>query len=394
MYDLNVPLISWKNSPREGWSSTEASAVAQSSNKAIASTIWQGVEKEQHAMIKRLISTGYSTIAISHKIYGNEKLSSDMNALSVIPDSVLHLQEEVFSKKRKRNVTIASRSDKSRTKGLKILKRLNVVIEHESELANYSYNIDSKTKNILLSYDIIAFSPRNEAVLSAICKSQNIFFCDVIMLDYTAGRGNVQLPFKLKTSYVSAATERGIAFELDYASALIDFSKRKAFVQASRQLLNACLGVLKPKPRIIVCSGDRVLDGRDYASMVLRSGRDMINFCQVVLGLKPDLASKVLGEHAWRVMERGQNRKLGKVKNESVAFVVLPFAGEKVVVGGANDEEDEEEDDNGQVAPDGKEKVVDKEQNEPNNHPNGHSSSTSRGDNDHDDDDDGFMKFS
>jgi RNase P/RNase MRP subunit p30 len=390
-------------------SGAAAVVVAQSSNKA-KTTTWQGLEKEQQALIKRLISTGYSTVAISHLIYGNEKISSNMNATSVIPDSVLNMKEEgeeqTLSKKRKRNASTTSRnsnsSTNSRTKGTRMLRRLNVVIEQESDLANYSYNVDSKTKHILLSYDIIAFSPRNETVLSAICKSQNLFFCDIIMLDYTAGRGNVQLPFKLKPSYVSAATERGIAFELDYASALIDFSKRKAFVQASRQLLNACVGVLKPKPRIILCSGDRVLDGRDYASMVLRSGLDMVNFCQVVLGFKPDLASKVLGEHASLVVERGQNRKCGKVKNEIVTFVVV--RGDEIVGGveghevDAEEQEAENDDDDfdDRVEKHEKGEEVDNEQNKHSLKGNdlhvGVNSKSSHDDDD--DDDDGFMKFS
>lgn len=385
MYDLNVPLISLKNSQIEGWSSTEASLVAtaaQSNSKKAKASIWHGIEKEQKALIQRLIHTGYSTIAISHTIHGNEKPSPDIDATSVIPDSLLDvvLQEpEIISKKRRRNVTTTATNTNTttgRTKGTTtILRRLNVIIEQESDLANYSYNIDSKTRNILLSYDLIAFSPRNEAVLSAICKSQNLYFCDIIMLDYTAGRGNVQLPFKLKPSYISAATERGIALELDYASALIDFSKRKGFVQASRQLLNACVGVLKPKPRIILCSGDRVLDGRDYTSMVLRSGMDMNNFCQVILGFKSDLACKVLGEYACLVVERGQFRKFAKVKNQNgVTFEVVSCSKGDEVNGGNDDEEEEEEVDKGQVEKQKEQEAVYRD--------------------DDDSDDEGFMKLS
>jgi hypothetical protein len=99
---------------------------------------------------------------------------------------------------------------------LKILKRLNVIIEQESDLAFYGYDhentITSNTgrtseqeriKEILQSYDLIAFSPRNETVLSTICNSQKLFYSDIIMLDYTSGRGGVQLPFKLKKGYVA-----------------------------------------------------------------------------------------------------------------------------------------------------------------------------------------------
>jgi hypothetical protein len=140
--------------------------------------------------------------------------------------------------------------------------------------------------------------------------------------------------------------------------------------------------------------------------MVLRSGLDMVNFCQVVLGFKPDLASKVLGEHASLVVERGQNRKCGKVKNEIVTFAVV--RGDEVV-GGVEGEghefdaeeqeaenDDDDDDDDKTVEKHEKDEEVDNEQNKHSLKGNDlHVGVNSKSSHDDDDDDDvGFMKFS
>ena len=359
IHDLDVPIILTKN---QGGPSSDALLLK---SKKAKPTIWRGSNEEHIALIQRLTATGYSTIALSHQVTGGVKVGED-EAHIAIPDSICNSFISINSKRRRVLANDSELVVKMKAKGgnqnhnqcgvPKILKRLNVIIEQESDLAHYSDNIDNNNvKEILTSYDLIALSPRNETVLSAICNSQNLFYSDIIMLDYTAGRGGVQLPFKLKPSYISAATKRGITFELPYGPALIDPSKRKAFVQASRQLMNACVGVMnvKPKPRIIVSSGGRVLDGRDYGAMVLRSSGDIMNFCKVVLGFKDDLVAMVLGEHALQAVERGRNRKCGRVCGGAISAGDVTY--QATVMVGAGDEgegEDEDEDDGLRVGED------------------------------------------
>jgi hypothetical protein len=110
------------------------------------------------------------------------------------------------------------------------------------------------------------------------------------------------------------------------------------------------------------------------------------------------LASKVLGEHASLVVERGQNRKCGKVKNEIVTFVVV--RGDEIVGGveghevDAEEQEAENDDDDfdDRVEKHEKGEEVDNEQNKHSLKGNdlhvGVNSKSSH------DDDDGFMKFS
>jgi len=340
MHDLNVPLILTKNQGTAA--DRESSLLLSKSSKKTRPTIWRGTNKEQSALIQRLGSTGYSTIALSHEVHGRVKPDQD-EADIAIPDSMVnYLISENSSVSRKRKAC-GSKEEKAgpiniietgSAHNLKILKRLNVIIEQESDLAFYGYDhentITSNTgksseqeriKEILRSYDLIAFSPRNETVLSAICNSQNLFYSDIIMLDYTSGRGGVQLPFKLKKGYVAAATKCGLAFELPYGPALIDPAKRKALVKAARQIMNASVGVLNPRPKIIVSSGGRILDGRDYGAMVLRSSDDILNFCKVVLGLNlKGGISSILCEHAREAVERGRNRKKGKISANAVTY--------------------------------------------------------------------------
>lgn len=80
-------------------------------------------------------------------------------------------------------------------------------------------------------------------VLLTLCQ---IFYSAIsfhwITIHITSGRGGVcgiiQLPFKLKSSAIRAAPDRGVLFELPYGSALVvDMSKRKAFSTNSTIIL-------------------------------------------------------------------------------------------------------------------------------------------------------------
>ena len=393
MYDLDVPLVlaTNKGTQHTGTKSTSAKKSGSRTNAKAKPTAWRGTDKEQHAIIQRLASDGmgYSTIALSHTVHGIVVPGRD-DADIAIPDSILisgrnkdcndndngygrksSSSSSSSSKKSKsEDVHVSSRqngsSSSTNKSPLKIIKRLNIIIEQESDLAHYSYNdyyvhnhhqsnTSSTTKpkpgqqrsihQLLQCYDLIAFSPRNETVLSAICNSKNLFYVDILTLDYTAGRGGVQLPYVIKKNYIQAASRNGfgLTFELPYGPALLDPNKRKAMVQAARQFQNASLGVLKPKPRLIVSSGGRILDGsgsgRDYGGMVLRSAGDILNLCKVVLGLGVDvnanvngngkrnsgddrIVKKLMGENSMLAVNRGRNRRFGKMYDGSLTFQV------------------------------------------------------------------------
>jgi RNase P/RNase MRP subunit p30 len=368
-YDLNVPVLS-----STGSTSTSSTTTSNSTtNRKASPTTWRGSKAEQRAIVQRLNETGYSTIALSHQIHGRVKPNQDESHLTIPLDDLLDFNlglsshnsiknntssateaSSSFSNKKKRrdpngNTIVNNNNNNTNNTNnntkMKILKRLNVIIEQESDLASYSTKANQETQTILSSYDIIALSPRNETTFTAICNSPLLKYCDIILLDYTAGRGNVQLPFKIKSSHIAQATRNGLAMELNYAPAILDPAKRKAFILASRQLMTAAaaVGIIQPKnlklrlkPRIIISSGNRFVDGdggRDHGSMALRSSGDIAHFSRVVLGFTDSL---VLGlgvgdvhvhtssNIMQAVVDRGQNRKLKRVvgKEKGVVYQV------------------------------------------------------------------------
>lgn len=340
--DLDVPLVLKSNS------GGAASVSLSSSNKKKAKpTKWKGQKEELISLISMAENAGYSYIAVSHLVHGQVKESSDQVFGSTI-ESVI----ENVKKRRKECYNRAVLNNP--VADVKILKRLNVVIEQTSDLVHFSDGIDDKMKSILNSYDIIALSPRNETVFTAICNSKNLFYSDIIILDYTAGRGGVQMPYRLKKSDISAAASSGLSFEIPYAAAIIDPTKRKAFVQTARQFLNASLGVTRPSPRVIISSGSRILDGRDFGAMSLRNPSDILNICKVMLGFQDRVVSKMLTESATETIQRGQNRKNGRVCHLNLTYEVLDtneiLSENKVAVHkrqkeevSSEDEEDDEE---------------------------------------------------
>jgi len=380
-YDLNVPLASSANSSSS--SSTNSSNTSTTTGRKATPTTWRGSKVEQRAIVQRLNDTGYSIIALSHQVHGRVKPNQDESHLTIPLDAFLDMDIHMglsshnntsasatvssssSSKKKKRDpngnsIAINANNNKQTKMKLKILKRLNVIIEQESDLASYSTKANQETQTILSSYDIIALSPRNEKTFAAICNSPLLKYCDIILLDYTAGRGNVQLPFRIKSSHIAQATRNGLALELNYAPAILDPAKRKAFIQASRQLMTAAaaVGVIQPrklKPRIILSSGNRFVDGdggRDHGSMALRSSGDIVHFSKVVLGFTDSLALGVGSMHTCsmqEVVDRGRNRKLKRVVGKEKGVVYQVTIGNHGTMDNDDGDENENEKEEAQV---------------------------------------------
>ncbi len=70
------------------------------------------------------------------------------------------------------------------------------------------------------------------------------------------------------------------------------------------------------------------MDERDYCAMVLRSSGDILNFCKVVLGLNlKGGISSILCEHTLEAVERGRNRKKGKLCAGAATYQLSDEAG-------------------------------------------------------------------
>jgi len=321
-YDLDVPLVAVKNNSNI------------TSDPVNASLFW----RQHQPILQRLHSTGYSVVALSHTVFGKIDLQRD-SASNRFPSPLIFPQHAAIQSLS--STDGAPRQQSSPTSPsvppLRILKRLNVVLEQVSDLTYYSLPLDSKSTSsdstsptrtttnnnpyhdFLREYDIIAMSPRNDTVFSTICTTAHLLWVDVLTLDYTSGRGGVQLPFSLKSSSsnISLAISQGLTFEIPYSPAIMDSAKRKALVQSTKQFQMVTNTSNSSSIPLILSSGNRrrPTTNEDVGSMAFRQPGDLQNFCQVVLGFQGIVAKKLLQDHAQRVVERGQGWKLKGNRN-------------------------------------------------------------------------------
>jgi RNase P/RNase MRP subunit p30 len=256
-------------------------------------------------VLDRLFLVSYTTAAVSHVVYGRPRMKEDnIESLLQLPSST-SLKSTSTDTKRESAERAAKRSKPEAIPPIRIVKRLHAVVENLSDVGVYTRTTGTEnndTLNLLQEYDLVSLAPRNDATFQAACCASE---ADIVTLDYTAGRGGVQLPFRIRPSDVKAVVQRGAAFELHYAPALLHINQRKALVQTARSLQMASVGV-RPKPRILFSSGDRnVMGDSDMGAMALRSPGDLINLLQTVLCLDATMAHDALGESGTSILERG-----------------------------------------------------------------------------------------
>ena len=270
-------------------------------------------------MVERLSSIGCTRMAFSHIVYGSPRMEDNVASLLQLPSQKRATGESVGEDTQQ----TAKRSKWDHANAIQIAHRLHAVVENLSDIGVYSKTNateNASTLSLLQSYDLVSLAPRNEATFQAACSASE---ADIITLDYTAGRGGVQLPFRIRPVDVRAVVQRGAAFELHYAPALLHINRRKAMVQTARSLQMASIGV-RPKPRLIFSSGDRNVTGDvDMGAMALRSPGDLINLLQTVLGLDASVSHDALGASASSILERGRLRRLGQLESRKMIDVYM-----------------------------------------------------------------------
>jgi RNase P/RNase MRP subunit p30 len=254
-------------------------------------------------IMTRLSSTGFTHMALTHTIYGRPKPGDD-KATKAIPSSLWSSEQnngsEPTKKKRKTTQNPPSEADAS----IKVLRRIHGVLENLSDVGSYLSN--GPDAALLNEYDLISVAPRNEATFQSVCASATMV--DIITLDYSSTRG-LRLPYKIKAADVQAVMDRGAAFEINFAPALLKSKLRKALVQTCRELQTASLG---KKPLVLFSSGDRTYEDSDVGVMALRMPGDLSNLMQVLLQFDPTTANRAVGPTALDVLERAEERRWGK----------------------------------------------------------------------------------
>lgn len=279
-------------------------------------------------LIDRLTLSGYSTAAFSHTIYGQPDLKKD-KVDNCLDNMIQNFTTTNVDNPKMKNKEEEKKQPESSSHSIKLLKRLNVIIEELSDVALYSGEEQEEQNNpnkkpepemnmntFLNSYDIIAISPRNDAVFGAVCS--NAHACNVIILDYTTGG---RLPFKLRPFDIAAATKRGAVFEICYASAIINPDKRKYFIQTGREFfLSSTLQNIKAS--LIVSSGKRIdSDGVDIGPLALRSPQDISNVIEVLFGLDTSNKRQIrscLSSNPSNLIQQIINKKSGKSFNTNI----------------------------------------------------------------------------
>lgn len=258
-------------------------------------------------LIKRLACTGFTHLALTHTIYGRPR--PEDRADKAIPESLWKvsqdksIEKEPASKKRKIGCG-GDDDDKSSNSPIRVLRRLHAVIENISDVGVYMAN--GPHADILNEYDIISVSPRNEKVFASVCKSATM--ADIVTLDYTAGRGGLKLPYKIRSIDVKNVVARQVVLEIPFAPALLHTKQRKALVQTSRELQMASMGV---KINVLFSSGDRTFDEADMGAMALRTPGDLTNLMQAVLRFDPKTSHDAVRASGMTVIKRAKHRRFG-----------------------------------------------------------------------------------
>lgn len=291
-------------------------------------------------ILDRLESTGYSTIAVTHTVFGAPKPGTrEDRADQVVFDGGGSPAAAGGGKGKKRP-------------SLTVLRRLHAVVENLSDVGIYAVTsggqeMDSSCsattkkaspQQLLNEYDLVSVCPRNDATFQAACVSATM--ADILTLDYAAGRGG-QLPFRIRPADARAAVQRDAVFEIPYSAAVVSASKnhRRGFVRTCRELQVACLGL---KPRVLLSSGNRNLvlspaggeassaEG-DVGAMALRTPGDLINLLHVVGGFDMRTSIDALGASGRFAIERAKKRRFGP---QSVAISVSVERGDGKVGSG------------------------------------------------------------
>jgi RNase P subunit p30 len=196
--------------------------------------------------LQRLGSTGVTHVALTHTVFGVPRVKQDEAELA-IPDSLWQTPSKAGVATPSRNKSRDTNNVKlpenlkdtpthpPRQSPVKVLRRLNAVLENLSDVAHYMKRNENENENanaagkstLLQGYDLVSVCPRSEGTFQSACKSA--IASDIIVLDYSMGRG--QLPYRIRPIDVKAAIARNAVFEIPYAPAILNQKKRKALIQ-------------------------------------------------------------------------------------------------------------------------------------------------------------------
>ena len=162
--------------------------------------------------------------------------------------------------------------------GLRIYRRLNVVIEEAADasrlLAPAGDGAPDRVAGLLGGYDMVSLQPMNESAMRCVCEllasdGGSAGLVDVVTLEYATGsRGGSGPPYRIREEYVAGALSAGVTFEVNYAAAVLDPKRRQGFVRTLKDFASALGGVQKRRALLGGRRGGREARGRGYPLLV------------------------------------------------------------------------------------------------------------------------------
>ena len=164
-----------------------------------------------------------------------------------------------------------------RGRGLTVLSRAHVVVRDAAELGVLQ-------SPQLGAFDVVSVCPASEKLLHQ-CLQADV---DVVALDLAARR-----PLHVKRQHANVAAEKGVVFELSYATLLRERAARRAVV--------ANAAALARLTNVAVASGARKL-------IELRGAHDVANLA-TVFGLQADAARSAVVDTPAQIVRRADVRR-------------------------------------------------------------------------------------
>mmetsp|Transcript_29805 Transcript_29805/g.50826 ORF Transcript_29805/g.50826 Transcript_29805/m.50826 type:complete len:452 (+) Transcript_29805:123-1478(+) len=299
----------------------------------------------------RLHQLGYHGIAFCHTAFGRLKPERD-DADKTLPwNQLLSSDADVESQ---------SNFGRANSLGMKVYRRLNIVIEEVSDVSQIllpsSVDAQQTSRELFQKYDIISLQPMNEPVLQSICEllsqsneansNTNLTnHVQIINLEYATGsRGGHGLPYKLRKDYVIKVLEAGVTFELNYSTAMLDSKRRHGFLRTLVDFQSAFNGIQKKHMLLnkhihshqynqtkcksehfplLFSSGPRqnFTKGTDEGIMALRSPHDVAFIVNHLIGNGVDSGDNYTS-HAAGAAGGGKRKKIGRIVSTAEKVLV------------------------------------------------------------------------
>lgn len=236
------------------------------------------VERQNSNYMKTLIDTlktayklGYDTVAVNTILEADALQGKKEKANPIPPPLSIPLNAIIDEKTCRQKFTV--------------LQRLTVTINDPAQTHKL------QTSQEVKHYDMLAVLPENDKSFQLCCSTLDI---DIITF-----YNSTKLPLFLKHQQVGMALDRGIFFEINYATSLGDRIARRHTISNARSIISVC-----KRKNVIVSS-------QALQPMDLRGPYDVINLC-ALFGLKAAQSRDAVTMCARRAVLKAECRKSGK----------------------------------------------------------------------------------